>query len=197
MVRLCRNGSCLGLIRYTGFPTDANQVINYPWKVGEVKDDNGTPVSVPPGSGYYISVGLMSGMVDSEHFAIGPDISSLIKIRKIYYKSQPLSGGGCPQCFNLDLAAIRGELVKWNEDAEARLFLRGKPVANLGRLAGGQGLAGRQQVRFEADALAAMNHGEEFELRLFIGRERLPCQQAVRLESVKPLNLRSETIQKR
>lgn len=196
IVTLKRDGARLGIIRHASFPANAGEVINYPWQVGEVTDDDGNPVSVPSGRGYCIAAGLMSGMVDSKRFTIGPDVSALVKFERIYYV--PLSiPGGCPQCFILDLNVLREELVKLNEPVEVGLYRQGKTVADLGKIGRGRKMADKLQVKLEPEALAAMNRGEKFELRLFIGSDRLVHSQSLRLVATVLKDHKLETIQKR
>lgn len=182
LVTLHRNGVKLGIVRMTNFPVDANQVINWPWLVGKVMDENGNAIPVPSGSGYSLAAGLMSGMVFSNQFTIGPDVSTIAKIRQIYYVAQPLPHrGGCPQCFILNLTALRGELVKWDEAVEAELFFKGRSAAKLGRIGKGQGFSAKLQVKLGPDVLEAVRRGEAFELRLISGRMQLLHAQSIQL----------------
>jgi hypothetical protein len=159
-------------------------VMKVTWDMGMVFDNNGTDIIAPYGGGYTICcvdyVNMENSFGCSNSFSIGPEKIDFPGINKIQYSWLPRPGD-CPQCLILDLAELRQELVKLDVDAAVGLFLKGGLAADLGKIGKGQVFAPRLQVKLSPEALAAMKRGEEFELRLLGGRNRLIHVQAVRL----------------
>jgi hypothetical protein len=143
---------------------------------GTVWDLSTNPIyrkkSVPPGSGYRYAISETNYEGDPMAFSntftildIGPYFS---RYNKIYYGPLP-NPGECPECIILDLPGLHEEMVNFGETMKAGLYWQGKAVANLGTFGKGQGFPAKLQVKLEPEALAAVKHGEEFELRIFDG----------------------------
>jgi hypothetical protein len=176
---LLRNGVIVGTIAYHNYYYPAG-VYNQQWQAGMIDEGDWAPC----GSGYYI--GVSTGGSPTPHgisntftiFCFDPAIFAKIKSLKLI----PLPGPrGCPECFILDLKDLREELVKLDLRVGVGLFLKGRMVADLGKIGKGQGFAAKLQVKLEPRALAAAKRGEEFELQLLSGRNQLLQSHPVRL----------------
>jgi hypothetical protein len=191
---LFRNGTQVGTFSYHNY-TYPPKEYNQPWKVGYIEE---LADLAPAGSGYQI--GFICGdspcpIGISKMFTISIDFSSIFKIKKLFYTG-PSIPGGCPQCLILDLASLREELVKLHEPLEVELYWRGKMAAALGRIDKVRGFDAKLQVNLGPDVLAAVNRGEELELRLLGGRNQLLHSQPVRLMASGLVNPRMNPILK-
>ena len=182
-VVLKRNGVFVGYIYATSWGAAAG-VINHPWEVGKVQNEDEEFIWAPIGSGYTICTGCWgSGPPPygvSNSFSIEFDFSLLAGIKRIVYAPLP-KNVGCPQCISLDLTALREALIRLHEPVAAGLYLKGMIVASLGQVGGRPEMAVRLQLKLGPEAQAALNRGEEFELRVLNGRMRSIHSQAVRL----------------
>lgn len=191
-VALYRNGVYLGDMAHGSWDFSNGQTFSFAWTVGRVTEtwDYTTHVWVPSGN-YTLGVGTFQGnsplesdyqnpMGFSQPFTIIDLSVFFAKYNKLVLGQVPVTGG-CPECFILDLAGLRDELIQLKETMTLNLYWKGKLVANLGNIGMGKGFAAKLQVKLGADALAAVKRGEEFELRLFSGRNLLLHTQAVRL----------------
>ena len=183
-----------GWIIYSMFPREKGWQ-TYTWTVGNVMDEDGNPVSVPYGSGYTIRIPNLGS--SSNPFTISPNFVKIFSGLK-YIQFTPIHDPvNCPQCGVLDLAALREALIKLHEPVIVGLYWRGRPVAEFGQIGQNRGFDAKLQVKLEPDALAAMNRGEEFELRLLNKRGQLLHSQAVRLMAASPLSPSIPQIRKR
>jgi hypothetical protein len=193
---LMRDGVVLGAISNVYHYSYPPGEYHFLWKVGEADVSSGW---APPGSGYQI--GFECGDAPcpvgiSQPFSISCiDPAFLRKIKTLTFTPLP-KPGGCPQCFVLDLAALREELVKLDEFVVAALYWQGRQVAEFGRIGKGKGFAAKLQVKLGAEAMAAMKRGEEFELKLFAGRRTPVYSQPIRLVSSLTLKQKTQVLQK-
>jgi hypothetical protein len=186
-VQLYKNNVYLGPMHTNSNSYSPGQAIILDWPAGSIADLNTHPITnvfVQAGGGYRIAISLINydgpPMAFSGPFTI-LDISVIFsKYNKLAIKQVPVTGG-CPECFILDLAGLRDELVQLNETMTLNLFYKGKLVANLGNIGMGKGFVAKLQVKLDADALAAVKRGDEFELRLFNGTGKQINAQAVHL----------------
>ena len=180
VLALFKNGVKLGTFSMHHY-TYPPGVYNQPWQVGYTDESADL---APVGSGYQIGFECGDSPCPigiSKTFSIAYDFSLLARIKRILYAPLPKTVG-CPQCVFLDLSALREALLRLHEPVAAGLYLRRVLVASLGQVGGvGPEMAVKPQVKLGPEALAALDHGEQFELRVVKKRDRVLRSQAVLL----------------
>jgi hypothetical protein len=175
---LKRNGVFVGYVYANSYGENAG-VINRPWEVGKVKNEDEIVIWAPIGSGYTLCAGCWgSGPPPygvSNSFSIGFDFTFIGKFKQIAMVPEL----GCPECFVLDLKDLREELVKLDDQVVVGLYWRNEKIASFGKIGKGQGWPGKQEIRLEPGPKASMSRGGEFELRIFTDHHQLLHSQKI------------------